>query len=159
VSARNPALLCPCADSPPALLSPCPLQGEKDPEILEAALSTILNIVIDHGPNCRRLLAAGLDTLIELAEAGNATAQLAKKTAVGGDDEFEYGETNGALASDLLQLIGPYNYIVCANCKHRNEGGTTCVMCGHAISFDLGETSQDSADAPDGRVSELVDTT
>ena len=152
------------------LTNPCPPpllhvnvghQGERDPEILEAALSTILNVVVDHGPNCRRLLAAGLDTLIELAEAGDATAKLASKkpaSSVGGDDEFAYGETNGALASDLLQIIGPYNYIVCANCGHRNEGGVTCVMCGHAISFDLGEKEGQEVLVPqDGRVTELVE--
>ena len=124
-------------------------QGQKDPELLEAALSTLVNVCVDHGPNCRRLLVQGLDMLVELAEAGAAARDRSQQHEQkrGGDDESEYGETNGALASDLLQIVGPFNYIVCANCGHRNESGTTCVLCGHAIAFDMAEAKQEVARA------------
>ena len=112
---------------------------------MEAALATLVNICIDYGPNCRRLLVHGLDALIELAEAGAAAAKLMQEREHGGDDEFDYGETNGALAQDLLHIVGPYNYIVCANCGHRNESGTTCVQCGHAIAFDITEAKHEVA--------------
>ena len=87
--------------------------------------------------------------LVELAEAGAAAHDLSlqHKKERGGDDEREYGETNGALASDLLQIVGPFNYIICANCGHRNESGTTCVLCGHAIAFDMAEAKQEVARA------------
>ncbi|CAM9313671.1 unnamed protein product, partial [Phaeothamnion confervicola] len=38
-----------------------------------------------------------------------------------------------ALASGLLSLLGPYNYVVCGNCKAREAGGLTCQRCGHSL--------------------------
>merc|ERR1711959_598606 len=61
------------------LVKVCNDQGQKDPELLEAALSTLVNICVDHGPNCRRLLVQGLDMLVELAEAGAAAQDLSQQ--------------------------------------------------------------------------------
>jgi hypothetical protein len=43
--------------------------------------------------------------------------------------------TNHALALELLQLVGPYNYVLCTNCGTRQDGGTTCAQCAHPIDF------------------------
>jgi hypothetical protein len=111
------------------LLGLCAVQGRDEPEIMEASLAALVNVCIDHEKNSRRILAKGLDILIEIAE----TAVVKGKPNQGPAE----GKTNGVLAQDLLQIIGPYNFVVCANCKHRNAGGSTCETCGHAISFDL----------------------
>ena len=50
-------------------------------------------------------LSAGLDKLIELAEAGDAAAKLASTkpaSSVGGDDEFEYGEEGSRIRQILI---------------------------------------------------------
>jgi hypothetical protein len=105
-----------------------------DPEVLEASLAVLTNLCIDHERNCRKLLMSGIDTLIQIAEAGGgATAKPEDQ------DGQRYGSTNSSLAADLLQLIGPFNYILCGNgkCGHRNAGGTTCEECGYPISFEV----------------------
>jgi hypothetical protein len=38
-----------------------------------------------------------------------------------------------ALATSILQLIGPYNYIVCAKCGSKNKGGSQCSTCGKKL--------------------------
>jgi HEAT repeat protein len=40
-----------------------------------------------------------------------------------------------AMALDILQYIGPHNWILCTNCGTRNSGGEYCVQCSYAISF------------------------
>ena len=99
-----------------------------------------------------QVLLTGLDTLIQIAEAGGAgsrepdaqgrpptNAGPRQSSAPEDQDGQRYGSTNASLAADLLQMVGPFNYIQCANpeCAHRNEGGTTCELCGHPISFDV----------------------
>ena len=41
-----------------------------------------------------------------------------------------------AAAVDLLQVIGPYNYILCTNCGSREPGGDRCSLCGYRIKFE-----------------------
>jgi hypothetical protein len=106
-----------------------------DPEVLEASLAVLLNLCIDHERNCRKLLMSGIDTLIQIAEAGAGASEKPED-----QDGQRYGSTNSSLAADLLQLVGPFNFILCGNgeCGHRNAGGTTCEMCGYPISFEIG---------------------
>ena len=48
-------------------------------------------------------------------------------------------KSNAALATSVLQMIGPYNWVACQNCGHRNNSGTRCLQCGHSIEFDVME--------------------
>ena len=48
-------------------------------------------------------------------------------------------KANAVLATSVLQMIGPYNWVACQNCGHRNNSGTRCLQCGHSIEFDVME--------------------
>ena len=85
-------------------------------ELQEAALTSLVNAIVDNECNSRRVLRTGLDTLIELAEAAAA-------------EEIQ------ALALDVLQVIGPHNWVLCGHCGSREVGGDFCSQCGHTITF------------------------
>ena len=53
-----------------------------------------------------------------------------RRTAV-----VETRKTNRALAANLLQILGPHNWIRCSNCGAKNQAGTHCDQCGHEIQF------------------------
>ena len=108
--------------------------------LVESGLTALVNLVVDHEKNCRMLLKEGLDILIEIAESYETELGLAD----GGGEENRVGvkaerleamKSNAALATSLLQLIGPYNYLVCSNCGKQQLSGTSCEACGRSISF------------------------
>ena len=111
----------------------------KAQEIQEAALGVLAITIIEHEKNCRRVLRTGLDTLIHLAEV-----TLPKQPGMKVLDESEevkpwhmLSTGNSNIALDLLQMIGPHNWILCSNCGTRNDGGTRCYNCARSISFVL----------------------
>ena len=121
--------------------------------ILESGLSALINACVGHERNCRRMLRLGLDVLIDFAE-GSAFDAI-DPASVGSElhDEALSGQeqqkaiqrrlsgirdsqkSNKALATSLLQILGPYNWVNCQNCGHKNFGGTNCTNCGHSIAF------------------------
>ena len=48
---------------------------------------------------------------------------------------LESQKTNRALATNLLQILGPHNWIRCAHCGSKEEGGSFCKKCGREIQF------------------------
>ena len=48
---------------------------------------------------------------------------------------LESQKTNRALATNLLQILGPHNWIRCGHCGSKEEGGNRCKQCGRAIEF------------------------
>ena len=42
------------------------------------------------------------------------------------------------MAKSILQILGPYNYVVCRNCQKKQElSGTHCFNCGAALLVDV----------------------
>lgn len=139
----------------------------KEAEILEAALGTLLELAIDHEENSRRVLSAGVATLIDIAEQGvgekeaggdrhkesSESQEIEKKVAVAWEETKErkitlppkerrnirqaVTQSNASLAVDLLQAIGPHSWTLCGNCGSRESGGERCSQCGHKISFSV----------------------
>ena len=97
-----------------------------DQELLEAVLAAIINAVMGHESNSRRILCTGLDLLIDIAEDNGAKAGARSM--------------NAQLAADALQLIGPHNWILCAHCGSKEHGGSRCSQCGRAIVFVMPTT-------------------
>lgn len=138
----------------------------KEAEFLEAALGTLLELATGHEENSRRVLSAGVATLIDIAERGVAKKEgnvadptgrgtkqdSEKKVAVAWEESKErrtiappakenkchaISISNASLAVDLLQAIGPYSYTLCSNCGSRESGGQRCSQCGHKIKFTV----------------------
>ena len=123
--------------------------------VLESALTCLHNMCVGHERNCRRLLKQGLDSLIDLAEGSSfpevdpASVQGPSYTwdeAMGKADReravarrmaelAENQKSNQTLATSLLQILGPYNWVICVNCGKKSFGGSTCVDCGHSVAF------------------------
>jgi hypothetical protein len=117
-------------------------------EIKEVSLSLLAKLIVGHEKNCRRVLRMGLDTLIQMAEEGLPEPPRVARTGKAGGGGLENlvekpkpwqvsTKSNSAVALDLLQMIGPHNWILCSNCGTRNEGGTRCFHCAHSIAFVL----------------------
>jgi hypothetical protein len=133
--------------------------GSSKMGLQEASLALLLSLAVDCEVNCRRILKTGLDLLIHAAEAkpsgggggtsssaGAAGSSTKRERAAaakqgGGESSSEGasagggGGTNGRLAQELLQLLGPYSWIECTNCNQLNPGGSVCAQCGHPIEF------------------------
>ncbi|GMI11415.1 hypothetical protein TrLO_g5165 [Triparma laevis f. longispina] len=107
--------------------------GMKKTALVESGLTALVNLVVDHEKNCRMLLKEGLDVLIGIVEGYDLELEIGD-----GDGKAERREgmkNNAALATSLLQLVGPYNYLVCSNCGKQQLSGTSCEACGRSISF------------------------
>merc|ERR1711988_1179366 len=97
-------------------------------DVLESALSALVNVCVGHERNCRRILRRGLDVLIDIAEGVNLSLDAAEVEVEGEiqDEELrsfemekvterrksavlESQKTNRALATNLLQILGPHN--------------------------------------------------
>ena len=138
------------------LLDVC--QGHTDSSkghVLESGLSALINACVGHERNCRRMLRQGLDVLIDFAEGsafdpidpsiveseyhdealGVQEHQMAMQRRLSAIRDSQ--KTNKALATSLLQILGPFNFAVCQNCQHKNFGGTNCTNCGHNVAFAL----------------------
>lgn len=125
--------------------------GAGSGHILESTLSALINMCIGHERNCRRVLKHGLDDLLDIAESdpnelphhmedlhwdetmGVVEKQRALERRRGAVSESQ--KTNQALATSLLQIVGPFNWVVCQNCRQKNYGGSTCSNCGHSVTF------------------------
>jgi hypothetical protein len=114
-------------------------QGKKFP-LVERALTTLVNLVVDHEKNCRRLLKEGLEVLIEVAEAYENVPEEDLSGGGGKETYVEGIKNNAALATSLLQMVGPYNFLVCSNCGMKQASGGNCASCGRAISFAVDMT-------------------
>jgi len=114
-------------------------QGKKFP-LVESALTTLVNLVVDHEKNCRRLLKEGLEVLIEVAEAYENVPEEDLSGGGGKETYVEGIKNNAALATSLLQMVGPYNFLVCSNCGMKQASGGNCASCGRAISFAVDMT-------------------
>jgi len=127
------------ADGVANLLSLCKFYYvSKNPKLLEASLTTFINLIIDNERNCRKVIKTGLDILIDIAESYEASLSTpaAHSTFTERQADRDLAKSNAALAASILQIVGPYNYIFCTNCKAKQSGGTTCSQCGHALSLD-----------------------
>ncbi|CAM9320335.1 unnamed protein product, partial [Hapterophycus canaliculatus] len=62
--------------------------------------------------------------------------------------QHESRETCSALATSLLQALGPFNYVVCGHCGAREKGGTTCSQCGYGIKFDFSGEDEELTSPP-----------
>ena len=56
-------------------------------------------------------------------------------------------QANAGLAVELLQLVGPFNWIECANCGNREPGGRFCASCGHRTGFLMSPMLEDVSTA------------
>jgi hypothetical protein len=126
--------------------------GVASGHILESSLSALINMCIGHERNCRRVLKHGLDKLLDIAEGSAFSSLPSHMEDLHWDETMGVVEkqralerrrgavadshkTNQALATSLLQIVGPYNWVVCQNCTQKNYGGSTCSSCGHSVSF------------------------
>ena len=98
---------------------------EKRPRVLEGALRALVPVITDFAPTSRRLLAVGLDFLLDVAES----------------DDDSFSPIHRDLAAVLLKVLAPFNLIVCTNCGTANRGGFVCVYCGHPLT---GEQQQEN---------------
>lgn len=106
---------------------------EQSEKILEACLGCMVSAISSHERNSRRLLATGMAAVLDLAEG-----TLSSRIGTSRDVTFAMkGEGVMALAKNVLELLGPYNYVVCRHCgKKQNLTGTNCMLCGRILLVD-----------------------
>lgn len=103
---------------------------EQTEKVVEASLALLVTGIVSHERNSRRLLAIGLEVLMDIADGkiasssgGNAVVRRACRT-----------EGIVAMTKSLLLMLGPYNYVVCKNCQKKQDlHGTTCLFCGYRL--------------------------
>jgi hypothetical protein len=107
---------------------------ENTERLVESCLAIIVNAIHKSDRNSRKLLRLGLDVIIDLADkklAQNAGANPNVREAI-------FSEGIVALAKSILQMLGPYNYVVCRNCHKKQEiSGTHCFNCGAMLLVDV----------------------
>lgn len=128
------------------VLSRC-FQGEfyeQSEKMLEACLGCMVNAISGHERNSRRLLATGMAAVLDMAEG-----TLASRIGASRDVTLAMkGEGVMALAKNVLELLGPYNYVVCRHCgKKQNLTGTNCMLCGRILLVDNFSESTSGGDA------------
>jgi len=106
--------------------------GDNHAHGLEAALTALVNLVIDHKSNSLELLSIGRKFLEEIS-----SAQIKKN--IGEEDKSNEWEStyqsNKVLAKALLQIIQPHQKYVCQNCSSEQLLGHTCEDCGHQLTL------------------------
>ena len=106
-------------------------QSEK---VFEACLILLATAIVGNDKNARRLLVIGLEIVMDIAEGKLADS-------AGTDDHVRRGLNSDsiiALSKSILQILGPYNYVVCRNCHKKQElRGTHCFNCGNALLVDI----------------------
>ncbi|CAM9414363.1 unnamed protein product [Discosporangium mesarthrocarpum] len=112
--------------------------GTPRPQMRTAIPNGGAGVGVPAGAIHRRGPAADMELGIDLIDEVGVEGVLRKGSealdvAMKGDSRV----TCSALATSLLQTLGPFNYVVCDNCGERESGGTTCSQCGHGISFQL----------------------
>lgn len=128
-----------------SILSRC-FQGEfceQSEKILEGCLGCMVSAISSHERNSRRLLATGMAAVLDLAE-GTLSSKIGASKEV---TLAMRGEGVMALAKNILELLGPYNYVVCRHCgKKQNLTGTNCMLCGRILLVDnFSESTTESA--------------
>ncbi len=106
--------------------------AEQTEKVLEACLGCSVSAISQHERNSRRLLACCIEAIIDLAE-GNLMR-------IGSTRDVQAAmKSEGvvAVAKNILEMLGPYNYVVCRHCgKKQNLSGTNCVLCGRILLVD-----------------------
>jgi len=82
-------------------------------DVCEASLGFLFALCSNHEKNSRRTIQRGLKTLLLMANES--------------DDALR------ELVVHLLEVMGPYSWIVCSNCKSKEKGGSCCSKCGHTL--------------------------
>ena len=122
----------------------------------------MISLICDHEKNARRVIASGLDVILDIAENAYAPMKGSFKTNIymkkkeiesfKCDEEYKklllleedlndynqikileqteklYMKNSSALATTILQLIGPYNYLICPNCQTKQGGDNVCLL-------------------------------
>ena len=113
--------------------------------IIEGCLAVFIAAINGHERNSRRLLLLALESIMDLAEGKweHAAATATITEGGGGSDVVDRSYLRRAMRSDgalaalaksILQMLGPYNYIVCKTCsKKQNLSGTSCIYCGNRL--------------------------
>ena len=122
-------------------------------KVLEAILLCFCAAIKGHERNSRALLLKGLGVIMDMVSgdlmrsAGIYSANqsklmnssdkyLLKALGKAGDKNDNKENTSGiiSLAKSILQMLGPYNYVVCRTCHTRqNLSGTSCLGCGNKL--------------------------
>lgn len=107
---------------------------EQTEKVLEGCLILLATAIMANDRNARKLLVLGLELVMDLAEQKMGRS-------VGADPHLRIAlnsESVIALAKSILQILGPYNYVVCRNCQKKQElSGTHCFNCGAALLVDV----------------------
>jgi hypothetical protein len=106
-------------------------QSEK---IFEGCLILLSTAILGNDKNARRLLVLGLEIIMDIAEEKLSDT-------LGADMHVRRGllsESVISLAKSILQMLGPYNYVVCRNCQRKQQlKGTHCYNCGCTLLVDV----------------------
>jgi HEAT repeat protein len=110
--------------------------AESSDKVMESCLGCAVNALVNHERNARRLLVAGLDHILDLAE-GKSAARNAYRIQSSHLIPVFASESIPALAKNILEMLGPYNYVVCRNCgKKQQLSGNNCILCGRILLMD-----------------------
>eukprot|EP00607_Mallomonas_marina_P008676 CAMPEP_0182424646 /NCGR_PEP_ID=MMETSP1167-20130531/10876_1 /TAXON_ID=2988 /ORGANISM="Mallomonas Sp, Strain CCMP3275" /LENGTH=391 /DNA_ID=CAMNT_0024604619 /DNA_START=559 /DNA_END=1734 /DNA_ORIENTATION=- len=103
--------------------------------ILESCLSCLVNGISGHERNSRRLIMVGLQSMIDVADMN--------VNGVSGMEVDAYvmramqSEGIAAMAQAILEMLGPYNYVICRQCQKKQDiNGTHCISCGYKLLLD-----------------------
>ena len=119
------------------LAGECKEQSEK---VLEGCLACLFTAIYNHERNARSLIRHGLDLLIDLADAIVPSPFVDEDPS---DYVVKAVQSEGcvAIAKSILQMLGPYNYVVCRNCQKKQDlNGTHCVACGYKLVVEISQT-------------------
>lgn len=106
---------------------------EQVEKVFEAALSCLSHAIINHTGNSRRLLSVGLQAVLDLSDQklANVNVDVHVRSACRSESVI-------AIAKTILQMLAPYNYIICINCQEKQDlSGTSCLKCGHQLRVDV----------------------
>ena len=106
------------------VLDRCVKNADCNKTVVEAVLSVLFAISIDHTKNCERIISnSGVQILIKLSKHDPKTVTHCK-------DNLSSNETHNT-AHSLLQILRCQITFICSNCRHRQSIGEYCALCGH----------------------------
>ena len=106
---------------------------EQSEKIIEASLALLVQAIVNHERNSRKLLSCGLEVVMDivdgkLCDSAGLSAWMVRAIRA---------EGVSALAKYILTLLGPYNYVVCKNCSKKQDlHGQSCYNCGYKLLLD-----------------------
>ena len=112
-------------------------------KVMEGALLCVIAAIANCERNSRRLVKIGLDVILDIADGVLVTAmdQSLRDILV----SAMKSDSINATAKAILQMLGPYNYVVCRNCQRKQDLSVThCFSCGYKLLVDLGDVSSSS---------------